>query len=145
MIENNIYTESLKFGIDNIQTGVTYNELINHLKSLNKPFQPEFQRYLHIWFYENFYVDVIYQKIKDFNWGSGDLNENNLSKYDNEKGIIIGSAHQTYLDHQELKFAYKAAKKATESANIAIWVTAIVGLIQIVISLYQNCNNIVPN
>ena len=33
MTEENIYTIALKYGVDNLNTGVTYNQLIAHLKS----------------------------------------------------------------------------------------------------------------
>lgn len=140
MTDNNIYTVALKYGTDNIKNGVTYNELLEHFKSNNIIFDPSFQRYFHIWFYENFFVDGVYQHIKDFNVNLGYLNENVLVQHDNKKATITGDAHQTYLDHQELRFAYQSAKDATRIATVAIYVTIAVGLAQILVSIFTSCD-----
>lgn len=140
MTDNNIYTIALKYGTDNISVGVTYNELMEHLKSKNITIDPIFQRYFHIWFYENFFVDGVYQHIKDFNANMGYLNENVLVQHDNKKASITGDAHQTFLDHQELRFAYQSAKEATRIATLAIYITIAVGLAQILVSIFTSCN-----
>lgn len=145
MTKDNIYTVSLKYGVDNLNNDVTNNKLLAHLKSQNITLDKDLQRYFHVWFYESFYVDVIYPKIKNFRWTSGDLSESILSQYDDQKAIITGSSHQTYQDYQELKVAYKSSKDASKFATIAICVTVIVGLIQIAVAIFQNYNNIKPH
>lgn len=145
MTEENIYTISLKYGVDNLNNGVTYNKLLAHLKSQNVTLDKDLQRYFHVWFYESFYVDAIYPKIKDFRWTGGGLSESVLLEYDDKKAIITGGSHQAYQDYQELKVAYKSSKDARVYAIIAICVTAIVGLIQITIAICQNYNNIKPH
>jgi hypothetical protein len=145
MTEDNIYTVSLKYGVDNLNSDVTYNKLLAHLKSQNITLDKDLLRYFHVWFYESFYVDAIYPKIKDFKWTGGDLCESILSQFDDKKAIITGSSHQTYQDYQELKVAYKSSKDASKFAIIAICVTLLVGLIQIAITLLQNCKNIKPH
>lgn len=131
MTNDSIYTSALKYGADNTETGITYNKLLDYLLENNVSLDKDFQRYFHVWFYENFYVDPIYPKIKDFSWTSGDLSESVLSKYDDYKAIITGSAHQTYLEYQELKFAYKSSREASKIAIVSIIIAIIIGLIQI--------------
>ena len=145
MTENNIYTIALKYGVDNINKEITYNTLLDHLASNNITLDQDLKRYFHIWFYESFYVESIYVKIKDFKWTSGDLNESVLLQYDDRKAIITGASHQTYQDYQELKFAYKSARQSSRIAIASIIVAIIIGLIQIAITLYQNSNNIKPH
>lgn len=145
MTQDSIYTVALKYGADNTETGITYNKLLEHLRTNNVTLDKDFQRYFHVWFYENFYVDPIYPKIKDFQWTSGDLSESVLSKYDDYRAIITGSAHQTYLEYQELKFAYKSSRGASRIAIASIIVAIIIGLIQIWIALSQTPNDIKPH
>lgn len=54
MTEDNIYTISLKYGVDNLNNEVTYNKLLDHLKSQNITVDKDLQRYFHVWFYEKF-------------------------------------------------------------------------------------------
>ena len=140
MTEENIYTIALKYGADNLNNGITYNNLLSHLKSKGKSLDKDIQRYFHVWFYENFYVDAIYPKIKDFRWTSGDLGENVLAVHDDKKAILTGNSHQMYLDYQELRFAYKSSKQATWIAIWAIIVTIVIGILQIIVSICQNYN-----
>ena len=98
MTDDNIYTIALKYGVDNLNKEVTYNKLLDHLSKQNIILDQELKRYFHIWFYESFYVETIYQKIKDFKWTSGDLGEKALKEYDDRKAIITGASHQTYQD-----------------------------------------------
>ena len=136
MTEDNIYTISLKYDVDNLNNDVTYNKLLAHLKSQNITLDKDLERYFHVWFYESFYVDAIYPKLKDYRWPGGDLSESILSQYDDKKAIITRNSHQTYQDYQELKVAYKSSRDARKFAIIAICVTAIVGLIQIAIAIF---------
>ena len=135
MTDDNIYTIALKYGADNLNNEVTYNKLLDHLIKQNINLHQDLIRYFHVWFYENFYVDSIYPKIKDFTWTSGDLSEQVLSRYDDQKAILTGSAHQSYQDYQELKFAYKSSRQASNIAISSIIVAIIIGLIQIFITL----------
>lgn len=54
MTEDNIYIISLKYGVDNLNNEVTYNKLLDHLKSQNITVDKDLQRYFHVWFYEKF-------------------------------------------------------------------------------------------
>ena len=141
MTDKNIYTIALKYGIDNIKNGIAYTELLEHLKTNGISLEASFQRYFHIWFYENFFMENIYQQIKDFNANMGYLSEGTLIQYDNKKAIITGEAHQAYLDYQEMKFAFDASKDANRKATIAIYVTIFVGILQILVSVFTSCNN----
>lgn len=136
MGKDSIYTISLRYGADNTETGISYNKLLAHLEKNKINLEEDFKRYFHVWFYENFYVDSIYPKIKDFRSTSGDLNENILSQFDDAKAIITGSAHQTYLEYEELKFAFKSSRQASRIAIASIIVAIIIGLIQICIALF---------
>ena len=84
MVKKTVYIIALEFGVDNVGNDLTYNKLLEHLHQNNITLNQEMKRYFHVWFYENFYVDGIYPKIKDFKWTSGDLNESVLSNYDND-------------------------------------------------------------
>ena len=142
MENENIYTIALKYGVDNISTGVSFNELHSHLSGRGIAIEKEFNSYFRLWFYENFFVDnSVYHRVKDFIWQNSEQSEQFLSVYDNLKSVIMGHAHQAYLDHQEMKFAYESSIKATKTANAALWVTIIIGVIQIVIALYQSKNH----
>ncbi len=141
MTDDNIYTIALKYGVDNLNTGVTYNQLIAHLQSKNIALNTEQQIYFHLWFYENFYVDnSVYHRVKDFIWQNGEQSESFLSPHDNSKALIMGNAHQAFQDYQELRFAYKSSKEAKLLATIAIFVTIIVGIAQILVSIFTTCN-----
>ena len=141
MTEENIYTIALKYGVANLNTGVTYNQLIAHFKSKNIILNNDLQIYFHLWFYENFYVDnSVYYRVKDFVWQNAEQSESFLSPHDNSKALIMGHAHQTFQDYQELRFAYKSSKEATRLATIAIVVTIIVGIAQIIVSVFTTCS-----
>ncbi len=137
MTKDNIYTIALKYGVDNLNAGITYNQLIAHLKSKNITLNKELQIYFHLWFYENFYLDnSVYYRVKDFVWQNSEQSESFLSPHDNSKALIMGNAHQTFQDYQELQFAYKSSKEATRLATIAIFVTIVVGIAQILVSVF---------
>jgi hypothetical protein len=99
---------------------------------------------MHVWFYENFYVKGIYDQVKDLRFTSGTFNDTNLEKFDNKPAIITADAYQKYVDYQELKVAYQSSKDASRLATRAIWITAIIGLLQIALAIYTNSYNIKP-
>ena len=135
MHQDSIYTIALKYGADNTHYGITYNKLLTYLKSKNIKIDHDFQRYFHVWFYENFYVAKIYPRIKNFEWRDDSLSEKVISQCDDDKAIITGSAHQAYLEYEELKQAYKSSKQASIIAISSIIIAIIIGLTQILISI----------
>jgi hypothetical protein len=125
MTEDNIYTIALKYGVDNLNNGITYNKLLAHLKSKNIMLDTDLQQYFHLWFCENFFVDnSVYWRVKDFVFQNAEQSETFFSQFDNSKALIMGHAHQTFQDYQELKVAYESSKDASKFAIIAICVTA---------------------
>lgn len=145
ILQENIFIKSLEFGIRNMQYGTTFNDFYQFLLTIQPNTQDDFKHYMHVWFYENFYVKGIYDQVKDLRFTSGTFHDTNLEKFDNQTAIITADAYQKYVDYQELKVAYQSSKEASKYAIIAICVTAIVGLIQIAITLFQICNNVKPH
>lgn len=144
-LQENIFIKSLEFGIRNMHSGTTFNDFYQFLKTMQPNIQNDFKHYMHVWFYENFYVNVIYDQVKDLRFTSSTFQSTNLEKFDSELAIITADAYQKYVDYQELKVAYQSSKEASKYAIIAICVTALVGLIQIAITLFQNSDNIKPH
>ncbi|MFO7809952.1 MAG: hypothetical protein R6V47_01090 [Candidatus Delongbacteria bacterium] len=54
---SNIYIEVLKYGAENLNRGVTYNEAIRHL-GRNAP-KGDFELYFNNWFYDNFHSEKV--------------------------------------------------------------------------------------
>jgi hypothetical protein len=136
IIQDNIFIQSLEFGITKIDTGTSYVEFQEFLKKVQPTMQQDFKHYMHVWFYENFYVKAIYDQVKDLRFTSGTFSDNNLKNFDNQPAIITADAYQKYVDYQELKVAYHSSKDASRLATIAILITAIIGILQIVVAVY---------
>lgn len=144
-LETNQFIDTLKFGLEHQKDGISYNEMVLHLKSKNwtKIDNPSFRR----WFYKNFFCQQAYNDNKNEHplnlWAT--LSIPIEPKYDNDKSVITGEAYFKYLEYIDVKSALENAASSTKIAYGAILITLIVGLIQIAIALFQNCNNIKPH
>ena len=137
-IQETIYNKALEFGANNIKEGVTYNELLNYLKENKLDVNDGVARSFHVWFYETFYVSGIYERRNDPS-GMGVFNEDVLRGKDNTKGFLTGEAYLKYLDFLEYRQALKSAKQSSNLAKIAIAISAILALIQIVLQFVCGC------
>lgn len=135
---NNIYIDALKFGVTKMQEGVSFNELTNHLKScMGWKFEPKYLEYFRIWFHENFYNSDI---SVTFNYGTESAKLSvirQLHTLDEMKMVMTAEAYEILLDYEKLQQTRESSKKAHQLAMRAIYISIVLGLIQIIIGFIQ--------
>ena len=116
--ENNIYFLTLEFGVKNISKGISFNQLLEYLKSKSVLVEDNFMPYFRYWFYESFFIQEVYPSFQSTNTieRQSALNNDYLKAQDDKLAIITGTANQSHLEFIELKFAYKSSKTATKIA-----------------------------
>ena len=132
---DNIYLDALKYGIDNMATGISLDELTNHLNKLGWSVDPNFQPYFHYWFYTQFYHGNVYTTIKNGNHSQAQTVLNEVKHYSSVKCPMTAEAFETYQDFQKLKQLKEDTKKAQKLANLAIWISGGLAFIQIILQL----------
>ena len=133
-LETNQFIDTLEFGLLHQKDGISYNNMVLHLKS--KGWEnidtPAFRR----WFYKNFFCQQAYNDNRTDHplniWAI--LSVPIEPKYDNDKSVITGEAYFKYLEYISIKSAVENAKNSTLIAYCAIAITATIGIIQILIA-----------
>ncbi|MDP8267721.1 MAG: hypothetical protein P9L97_03230 [Candidatus Tenebribacter davisii] len=129
---DNIYIKALEIGIENLDNGISYNNMASKMEIENK--STFFQRNFQEWFYTNFYHPDKYiidaDRLKRRNPGYSNSMNDSCS-------VLTGKAYMDYLDYIELKEARQSSKTAKTIAIISIIITGVIALAQILISI---CN-----
>lgn len=166
MIEGNIYIESLKFGYENADKGVSYWQMINHLerKGLIEADNLLFHEYYFTWFYDNFYYRLLYMDRRqnrvalDHNqtlsnippsealmfrqqYLSDRLIDPKIEKPNNaqlfEKAFMMFDARQNYLNYLLIKDTDKKVEQANKYSKIAILATTFGLILSTIIGIIQ--------
>jgi hypothetical protein len=130
---DNIYIDSLTFGVSKMDTGISYIELKEHLQQIGWKFENDFEDYFKYWFYSNFYCKEPFQLLRIGNYNEASSILSNINRYENRKCLITANAFKTFQDFEKLKQAKIDTKKAH---NLSMWAIGISGgfaLIQILI------------
>lgn len=131
---DNIYIDALRFGVQNMSTGTSLNELKTHLIDIGWTIDNTFHNFDY-WFFTNFFYDNAYTTLKN-----GNSSQVYQVLYDSQawadiKCPMSSSAYETFLDFEKLNQAKIDTKKAQRLATIAIWISAGLALIQIVLQV----------
>lgn len=123
----NIYIKTLEIGVENINKGISYNEVKKEIGSL----VPEFETAYINWFYNNFYNKIAWKRIM-LEPLDRYIDLNNFNECNNQIAYLTGDGHLKYIEYLELKEARKSAKRAYVMALIAIVISAIAASTSIV-------------
>jgi hypothetical protein len=138
----NIYIACLKKGIEDLENGTSYIEMIEHLETEGFVIKEEFHLYFFIWFYDNFYLNGISNEREaqrpitkhrpwTFEWGQfKPQKDRQIEGFYSMKAIMTFDARQNYYNYLKLKGADK-------KTNIALYVAIFTTIISIVFSLVQ--------
>jgi hypothetical protein len=137
MKNKNIYIDSLKYGADHLQRGVSYIELRKHLLESGHEIPPGFEPYFKVWFFTNFFTSIMVQ-LRQSNAGAFGLLLQDIRNemHDGELGIITAEAYETLLDFQKLEHAKKDTRRALRLSWIAIGISGLLALVQIILQVY---------
>ncbi|KKL72843.1 hypothetical protein LCGC14_2080860 [marine sediment metagenome] len=137
---DNIYIEILRYGSERINQGVTFNQVLNHLKEKGFQIDGLYKNYLGIWFFTNFYSHPASHSAFKIVRGELAADQMNLIYFD---GIcrMTGDAYMNYMDYVELKEAREASSKAhaasRKAIRIAIWALSISGILALGSLIFQ--------
>jgi hypothetical protein len=135
MIDKNIYIISLEFGVRHLDKGISYNQLIEHLKTMDISLQTQHEKYFHVWFYKTFYHHQISNSLRTSNSFYNDPDQ--LKPYDLEKAVLTHEGFQSYYDFVELREARESARSAQNTATRAIWISAILAGLAVLLQIIQ--------
>jgi len=132
--DNNIYLQSLKIGIDNLEKGISFNQLQSELIRQNIWIKERsFEWYFLYWFFDNFYCIEV-QKRKDENKSL------DYTLYEQQRitpCFIKGESMMQYIDFIELQEARASSKNARKLAMFAISISIISFIASVLFSCIQ--------
>jgi hypothetical protein len=133
-ISNTFFIDALELGIKNLEEGISYTETIAFLKTKgwNIIDSTSFRR----WFYDSFHCPEYYTHLDRSDLGdiiAAKVSQIN-KEFDSCKSTITGEAYFKYLDFVEVKKAFENAESSKKTATLALIVTIIVGIAQIIVS-----------
>lgn len=131
---NNIYISSLEFGAKHFPDGISYNQLLAHLDSLEKKPIGEFEEYFQQWFFKNFFEFNTFRNLNQPQSGGIAHKSNYISLYD-KKLVMTADAYFKYQDHLLLLQTRKDAKSAHNLSLLAIIISAFLTFVQILIAI----------
>lgn len=135
---DNLYIDALKFGSTRMQTGLTFKELHYYLtKRLGWEIQERYMTYFRLWFLTNFYNADVSINLKYGTPGQMMGAIRGIIEYDDIICLMTAEAYETLLDFEKLQQAKKDAKKAHCLSLWAIGISILLGLIQIIVAIYQ--------
>ena len=128
---NNIYIDALKFGDQ--QKAISFNELKEHLTKTGCDLTDDnYLKYIHYWFYRNFYHPTVLIIFEHGQSGSVFELLLKLNEYDTHKCPLTANAYEMLLDYNKLQQTRQEAKRARQLAIIAIWISVVLALLQII-------------
>ena len=135
MKTKNMYIEALRIAYHQPFQQISFNDLAKKLKELGYKFEtPHRTTYFTYWYYTNFYNPGLTPLWKNGTLPIGDK-EFTFHNAPDTFFTMTSEALDTYLEYENLLQAKKDAKAANRYAQIAIWITAIIGFIQIILSV----------
>ena len=118
----NIYIETLKIGVANLDAGISYNEV---KRQLNHPIpNEEFETAYINWFYSNFFESNVHLNVKTFNTNHIVILKS-FKGYNNETAHITGEAIFMYYQYLEVKEARSSSRTATRISLIALAISTL--------------------
>ncbi|MBI2268789.1 MAG: hypothetical protein HYU69_00365 [Bacteroidetes bacterium] len=146
-MDKNIYIQALEIGTKNMTNGISYNELLEKLNAFGLKPHGEFQKYFHLWFYKKFYYPALFRYI-NLPSNGGAVEENELEGHDNQFAILTAEGYTEYLDFLKLEQAkidtqraHELSMTAIKWSRIAVYISAGMALIQILLQLFQSNNS----
>lgn len=131
---DNIYFDSVSFGISKMPIGISLDELKEHLRKIGWEEEYFTNEYFHLWFFTNFYIKDLFPIFKYGNQLSINSALNDVKHYQSKKCILTSEALEIYLDIKKIEQVRKDTKRANRLAIIAIIISILLGIIQIVIN-----------
>jgi hypothetical protein len=135
----NIYIDALKFAETKGENlSVSYSETVIYLTSKGYKIEDEFEEYFLFWFFENFYEKYSYSTIKNGTTGQVNNLPLHLRNCQNKKYFMTANGFSTLQEFYKLEQARSDSKRANVLAKLALFITIVVGLIQIWLQI--KCN-----
>lgn len=135
----NIYIDALKFGMTKMQTGITFNKLINHLtNSMGWTIEGEFLKYFRFWFHTNFFNPENHLRIKNGIDANSQSLIDSLHAFDDYSFCMTSNAYEFLMDYEKLQQTRQDSRKAHKLALWAIGISIAVGLSQIIFDIFFN-------
>lgn len=137
--ERNIFIDGLRFGVSQLQRPMTFNMMIGYLTNVKKyTIEESYKAYLRNWFFTNFYHHTLSYNFR-FGFSTTDAADMTEGRWDDRECNMTAEAFETLLEYDNLLQARSDAKSAHNTARFAMWVSAGMAAIQIIIALAQ-CN-----
>lgn len=134
----NLYIDALKFGLTRMQQGLTFKELQHHLTDcLGWTIQDGYMNYFRLWFLTNFYNADVSIHLKHGTPASMMSSIREIQAYDDIPCVMTAEAYEMLQDFEKLQQAKKDAKNAHSLSLWAIGISIVLGLIQIIVAIYQ--------
>ena len=148
MVEKNIYIKTTEFAIQKGREGISYNELREYLLKSDLEYIDKYPESFIIWFFAYFQHPKATWLANRFETGQGITTRNNLEKefqkFYSSKVYLSYKGHMEYIEYIELDEARKSsqeahrdATKAFHLARFALWVSASLALVSIVLQIWS--------
>lgn len=150
--QTNIFLRVLQIGVDRKDKTICFDELIVVIKNEFK-ISDDMVVIIRRWFYDFYYTPNTFRIQNGIS--NNALSDSQLKMHDKHQAYFTGDGFFKYYEYLEVKTAFENAKIAMENAkesskqaNKALkWVIAsfvvasLVGLVQIVLMVYQSCTS----
>ena len=137
--EENIYIKALEYGVEKMDEGISYNEIIKHLKDSGFEIKGNFSIYFKTWYYLTFFNysrTLVAKQVRD---GVIDFKDFTLNTtVDDVPNILMSEGYLAYMDYKELVEARISSRRAHIIATYAIVISAFLAFGAIVIQLFFN-------
>ena len=137
--EENIYIKALEYGVEKMDEGISYNEIIKRLKGLGFEIEGTFLLYFKAWYYLTFFHDsrtLMAKRVIDGVTAFRDLAPE--TAVDDVPNILMSEGYLAYMDYKELVEARISSRRAQITATYAIVISAFLALGSVVIQLLFN-------
>lgn len=134
--QQNIYIDTLEYGVRNLKDGISNNDLEKHLKEKGYNIDGKFGKYFKTWFYSTFFNDP--QTKKAIRALSGDTSISvyiEESQYDKDPSPLMAEGYFNLMDYKELEEARESSKQAQKTAKWAIIIAGILAGASIILQI----------
>ncbi len=135
-----MYMDALRFGVESMPLGITINKLKSHLGTLGWTISDDQSEYFQYWFFTNFYHPSAFQNLEYGNTQQVHHMLKETATLGDVTCPMTADAYDTFLDFEKLERAKIDTKKATNLSLIAIGISAVLALIQIILQIFCGCN-----
>lgn len=133
--DSNIYNDALKYGVQHMSDGISLDELKTHLQALGYKIEGRHGDYFNYWFFSNFFYETAYTNIKNGNPANAQAIIKDSQHWNLIKCAITAEAYETHIDFEKLREARTSAIRAQKLSYIAIWISAGLAFIQIMLQI----------